>query len=117
MTCNCWKCKEGRPCIRTVTIAAAATPSRRPQAVKYSTRDKQWEKDHAAYRRLRKQGIQPGGLDNCAQMETMARTRYEIEAGVCMPANVPTKNLKARINAGHDISLANNVKPTVKAED
>lgn len=114
---KCWKCKEGRGCIRSVTISASATPSRRPVAAHNNWRDKRMEQDNAAYRRLRNQGLRPAGIDNCAQMEAKARTRYEIEAGVCMPETIPTKELKSRINQGQEISLANNVKTTIAMED
>ena len=38
-----------------------------------------------AYRRLRKQGYQPPGIDGCAALESKAETREEIELGHVFP--------------------------------
>lgn len=40
-----------------------------------------WNKDHAAYRRLRRQGLQPKVLDGCAELENRAVDQFEIETG------------------------------------
>lgn len=118
MSCgHCYKCLEGRGCIRAVSFSANCTPNRRPSAAYNNWRDKRMEDDNAAYRRLRSQGLRPAGIDNCAQMEAKARTRYEIEAGVCMPDTIPTKALKSKINQGQEISKANNVPTTIAMED
>jgi len=117
MTCARGCCATYAEHVRSISISSAATPNRRPEAARLTQKDKAWDADHAAYRRLRKQGIQPAGLDNCAQMERGARTRYEIEAGVCMPNTIPTKVLRSKIEQGIDISAANNYAPGVKSED
>lgn len=51
---GCWLCK-----MRSVSVSAVATPTRKPVLVEQLTRDKRTKADCAAYRRLVK-----GGLDN-----------------------------------------------------
>ena len=118
MTCSRGCCESFAEHVRSINLSSSALPNRRREAARLSFKDRRMEEDHAAYRRLRAQGIQPAGLDNCAQMEKGARTRYEIEAGVCLPNTVPTKKLKALVNQGVEISAANNVTaPVTKLED
>jgi len=42
-------------------------------------REKRWERDIAAYKRLRKEGLQPRGLNGAAARERRGETRYDIE--------------------------------------
>lgn len=75
---GCFACK-----IRTISVAPSATPSRRGGAHARSINDteKRWVRDHAAYRRLVAEGIQPKRLDGAADLEARADSRTEIEAG------------------------------------
>jgi len=47
--------------------------------------ERQWHRDMAAYKRLRKNGLQPKGIDGCADLETRATTQQEIEMGHIFP--------------------------------
>jgi hypothetical protein len=44
--------------------------------------EKEWDTDFDAYRRLRRDGLQPKNSAGSAQMEKRANTKWEIEQGV-----------------------------------
>lgn len=44
-------------------------------------REKRWNRDMPAYKRLRDQGYQPAHIDGAADLERDATTRFEIESG------------------------------------
>jgi uncharacterized membrane protein len=48
------------------------------------------DKDRAAYKRLRRDGMQPPRIDGCAHLEKEAVTTLEVQTGVVM-ANLSTK--------------------------
>lgn len=73
---DCFGCR-----IKTVQIGAAATPTRRPEAVFHATREKQWAKDHQAVRTLAKQGITPAHCDGAHDLAQRATTKEQIESG------------------------------------
>jgi hypothetical protein len=52
-------------------------PTEHPASVK----DRQWDKDMEAYRRLRYQGVQPRSIDGSAVLEKGAETNIEVEYG------------------------------------
>jgi hypothetical protein len=43
--------------------------------------EKRWEKEHAAYRRLRKDGLQPKSLSGADELEQRAESKLEVEMG------------------------------------
>lgn len=72
---GCWLCK-----MRSVSVSPAAMPTRRD--IRYSSTvqtEKNWNKDIPAYRRLVKEGIQPEGVDGCAELEATANTKEEVQ--------------------------------------
>ena len=70
--------REGFPYIAS---SAAPTRSRSARAIEINQTEKQWDKDIPAYKRLRKQGLQPAHIDGAADMEARASTRFEVESG------------------------------------
>lgn len=93
---RCWKCKEGRGCIRGVKFGRTNLPSARNQAVtKIVKTDAQWDKDMPAYKRLRHNGIQPKRIDDSAELETRADEQYEVEMAQLVP-----KHARARVEEG-----------------
>lgn len=44
-------------------------------------RAKNWDKDMPAYKRLRKNGIQPKSIDGAAKLESRATSKQQIETG------------------------------------
>lgn len=86
MSCGrCFKCREGRGCIRSVGFAPTSMPTRNPEAVRLVATDKAWDKDMGAYRRLRDNGIQPKRIDDCAELETRATDQFEVEMAKIVP--------------------------------
>ena len=76
---GCFACK-----LRSVNLAPSAQGS--PEATTVSLRDKRWDRDMPAYKRLRQQGLQPKGIDGCADLETRAHDQFEIETGSILNA-------------------------------
>ncbi len=96
MSCGrCWKCREGTGCIREVSFAPSAMPSRHPSAVATVAKDKQWDADMPAYQRLRRNGVQPPRIDDSAELEKRASDQFEIELGTVVP-----KDMKSRVQEG-----------------
>lgn len=59
-------------------------------------REKRWQKDMPAYKRLRQQGLQPKSIDGSARLEAEAETRFEIESGQLLPGQA--KNIEDAVN-------------------
>lgn len=74
---ECFACR-----IRTVHISAHATPTRRPGVMEIDAREARWDRDMPAYKRLRRQGLQPRGIDGCAELERRAETPAQVEHGL-----------------------------------
>lgn len=88
MSCGrCFKCREGRGCIRSISIAPSAMPSRRggAEAARINATDARWDKDMPAYQRLRWNGLQPKQIDGCRELETRANDNFEVEMGTIVP--------------------------------
>lgn len=71
---DCFGCQ-----VLTVGFSADCMPSRLPRVVDSNNMEKQWGRDHAAYKRLVKDGVQPNSLDGAANVEQMAETKWEAE--------------------------------------
>lgn len=89
----CKNCKETLPietdfdlhAILTVGIGTGTMPTRHPGSAAIEAREKRWDKDMPAYKRLRQQGYQPKTIDGAAHIEASAETRFEIESGQVLP--------------------------------
>lgn len=82
------RCATFREHIAGVRIAPSATPTTTGGQHAFVTKhkEKKWSKDHDAYRRLRRDGVQPGRLDGAARLEATAVNRQDVEApGVTAP--------------------------------
>lgn len=64
--CACFSYREH---LLSVSIAAAATPSRRPEVVDIDRREKALALDAPAYKRLRRDGLQPDHVDGSHRLE------------------------------------------------
>lgn len=77
------KCPCGRPArllIGThVHIAAAATPTSKPHIVNGNLREKRFDIDGSAYKRLRARGLQPPQIDGSAQLERTVSDQSDID--------------------------------------
>lgn len=78
-----------------VAVAPSATPSRRggDRAAELNAKERQWSTDHAAYRRLVSNGLQPKTLDGAADLERRASTSVEIEHGLGAPKELGEINV------------------------
>lgn len=73
---NCFGCKGS-----SVGFSIMAMPTRHPKAAINAASEVEMTKDVDAYRRLRKNGTQPKGVNGAAAMEQSASTKFEIESG------------------------------------
>lgn len=73
---GCFGCK-----VTSIQVAPSATPSRRggSDAAAAVAREKRWDRDHAAYRRLWAEGLSPHTLDGAADLERDAKSKADIE--------------------------------------
>lgn len=89
MGCGHGCCDTYREHLLSIAVAPSATPSRNGgrHALITNETEKEWARDHAAYRRMVKDGLQPAVLDGAAHMERHATSAAEIEHGLGAPAN------------------------------
>ena len=78
---DCFGCK-----IQTISIAASAMPTR-SEAASIERNTEIMHRDVAAYKRLRKDGVQPKSIKGAAELETRAGSRWEIETGMNLGGN------------------------------
>lgn len=86
--------------LRTIRISGAALPTRavnrtpgQPDEplIQTITREKRWERDNEAYKRLHKQGYRPPQVDGARFRERTAETVYDInERPVTVDRSDPT---------------------------
>lgn len=86
LPCSHGCCASNRDHWLSVSVAPSATPTRAggARAAGVNATERRWAKDHAAYRRLVADGVQPATLDGAAHLETRADTAIEIETGHLM---------------------------------
>jgi len=74
---GCFACK-----VAGVSFGAAAMPSRKSHAARTGATEKRWDKDMAAYKRMRADGVQPRAIDGAARVEARAEEKYQVETGL-----------------------------------
>lgn len=74
---GCFGCR-----VAHVAISAEATPTRRPHAARTTARERAWDTDMAAYKRLRQDGVQPQKIDGSRHVEQRAEERWQVETGI-----------------------------------
>lgn len=62
-------------------IAADALPNKKHGVRAAEATERKWDADMPAYKRLRKEGLQPRGVDGAAMVEQQAQHPLEIEMG------------------------------------
>ena len=95
---DCFGCK-----IQSVSMAASAMPTRS----NVGTIDFQTKKSHAdvaAYKRLRKDGLQPKMVKGSAEIESRAVSKWEVETGTNLGGNA---KLGAKFDAAQAILGSN----------
>lgn len=71
---GCFGCK-----VLGVRMGANTTTSRGARVEEINQRERGWNRDMPAYKRLRKQGLQPRQIDGAAVLEKHANERWQIE--------------------------------------
>ena len=85
-------CPSYRDHLRSISVSAQATPSRdrSRETVEAHAREKKWNKDMPAYRRLRDEGLQPPHIDGADKLEATATDKIEITAGKSLGNHLDT---------------------------
>lgn len=76
--CNC---PTYRDHLLTVGVAASAMPSRKGTVAATEAKERTLDGDLDAYKRLRKNGLQPKGIDGARRLEQGAEHAVEVESG------------------------------------
>lgn len=74
---GCFGCR-----IAHVRTGMNTTTTRGQQVNEVNKREKQWNVDMPAYKRLRKEGLQPKAIDGSAEMEKKAKYEWQVETGI-----------------------------------
>lgn len=56
-------------------------PNRKNKSHQINETERRWHKDMDAYKRLRKDGLQPKKIDGSAKVEARAKTEFQVESG------------------------------------
>jgi hypothetical protein len=74
---GCFGCK-----ILGVRMGANSTTTRGAKVAETNQTARNWDKDMPAYKRLRKEGLQPRSVDGSAHLEATAKTEAQVEGRV-----------------------------------
>ena len=74
---GCFGCK-----IAGIQVSSAATPTRRRENDAINQKEKRWDRDMDAYKRLRNDGLQPPNIDGSARLEQRAEHKIQVETGI-----------------------------------
>ena len=72
---GCFGCK-----VSGVAFGSNSTTTRGAQVAATNQTAKNWDKDMPAYKRLRKNGLQPKNIDGAAALEARATTAAQVES-------------------------------------
>ena len=59
-----------------------STTTRGKQVEQTNKVERNWQKDMPAYKRLRKEGLQPKRIDGAAKLEQKAEHKWQVETGL-----------------------------------
>lgn len=82
---GCFGCK-----VAGVSFGSNSTTTRGRRVAEINQTARNWDKDMPAYKRLRKNGLQPRSIDGSAELERRATTEAQVEG------RVDIEKLKAR---------------------
>lgn len=99
---DCFGCR-----IQTVSFAASAMPSRKPDAVGARQTEARMARDLPAYKRLKDQGLQPAATKGAAELEKRANSNWEIETGRVIPDERFTKRIDQAQKEAKEVMAAN----------
>lgn len=72
---GCFGCR-----VAGISFGTNTTTTRGQTVAEINQRAKNWDKDMPAYKRLRKNGVQPKSIDGAAALEARASTVAEVES-------------------------------------
>lgn len=64
----------------SIRVSAAAMPTRHSDTLETMVREKRWQRDIDAYKRLRSDGLQPPRVDGAALREKQGQDAYDVES-------------------------------------
>lgn len=73
---GCFGCK-----VASTSFGSNSSTTRGAIAAQTERTARNWDKDMPAYKRLRKNGLQPKQIDGSAELEKKANTKVEVETG------------------------------------
>jgi len=98
---GCFGCK-----VASVAFASSAMPTR-SEAGTVERETKIMHKDVAAYRRLRKNGLQPKSVKGSARLEARADSKWEVETNTTLQGNTKLgkrlDEIQGAINKGESV--------------
>jgi hypothetical protein len=71
---GCFGCR-----VAGIQVGANSTTTRGSVVEETNQREKRWNRDMPAYKRLRKQGLQPRAIEGASLLEKHATDRWQIE--------------------------------------
>lgn len=74
---GCFGCK-----VANVRVGSNSTTTRGQRVAEVSQTERNWNKDMPAYKRLRKEGLQPRKIDGAAEVEKKAKEKWQVETGI-----------------------------------
>lgn len=77
---GCFGCR-----VAGVSFGSNSTTTRGKAVEQINQRERQWNKDMPAYKRLRQQGLQPRQIDGASILEKHATEKWQIEGAPVAP--------------------------------
>lgn len=74
---GCFGCR-----IAGIRMGTNSTTTRGKQVQETNKVERAWQKDMPAYKRLRKEGLQPKRIDGAAEVEKKAEHKWQVETGL-----------------------------------
>lgn len=96
--------------LKSIRFGSVPGGTKSGQVDEITNREAGWDKDIPAYKRLRKEGIQPRNIDGAAELEAKANTEWEIENRILTPdASIPETMKKLEAETGQkDVGVHGN---------
>lgn len=96
MSCSRGCCGSQREHYRSVRFGAT-----RGAAVEVERTERRWDRDMAAYKAMRRDGLQPAGIDGAADLQARASTEFEVSSGRLLPGRV-AKRVEQMLDGASD---------------
>ena len=74
---GCFACR-----VSGIRMSMNTTTTRGQNVASINDTERNWQKDMPAYKRLRKEGLQPKRIDGAAEIEKKAEHKWQVETGI-----------------------------------